>query len=331
MNSENIKTIFESFTDKKILVIGDIMIDAYMYGNVDRISPEAPIPIVTVTTKEDRLGGAANVGLNIKSLGGTPILCSIIGHDKEGEILMNLLDKRELSKQGIIQNTYCKTTTKTRIISNNQHLLRIDEEVTSPIPEEIENEFIKKINAILTSNNIDAIVFQDYDKGNITPVVIDEVTEKANELNIPILVDPKKRNFNYYKNINFFKPNFKELNEAVNTNLEKHDFPSIYKEVKLIREEKNVDIVMVTLSEAGVFIADQNGYKTLPAEIRDISDVSGAGDTVISVASLCLSAGITAIDIAAISNIAGGLVCEKPGVVPIDKEQLLIECIEAYS
>jgi len=330
-NTEQIQELFEAFKNKTILVIGDIMVDSYMSGKVDRISPEAPIPIITVNNKENRLGGAANVGLNIKSLGGTPILCSIIGNDKDGDILMKLLLKRELSNIGIIQHKYCKTTIKTRILSNNQHLLRIDEEDTRPIPEDIEHEFIEKINNIISTKSIDAIIFQDYDKGNITPVVIDEVTEKANALNIPILVDPKKRNFNFYKNIKFFKPNFKELNESVNINLEKHDFPGIYNEANKIRKERNVDIVMVTLSEAGIFIADTNGYKTLPAEVRDISDVSGAGDTVISIASLCLAAGLNAIDIAAISNIAGGLVCEKPGVVPIDKEQLLIECIEAYS
>ncbi len=330
-NIDQIKQLFESFNNKTILVIGDIMIDSYMTGKVDRISPEAPIPIVSVKHKEDRLGGAANVALNIKSLGAKAIICSVIGKDKAGNLLMDIISKRELPQHGIIQNEDCVTTIKTRILSNNQQLIRIDEELTLPIPEIIENDFIDSINKIIKSENIDAIIFQDYDKGNITPVVIDEITEKANELKIPILADPKKRNFNRYKNISFFKPNFKELSEGVNINLEKYDFPGIYSVVKRIQKERFIETVMVTLSEAGVFIADKNGYKTLPAEVRDIADVSGAGDTVISLAGLCLSAGLKTIDIAAISNIAGGLVCEKPGVVPVDKEQLLIECIEAYT
>jgi rfaE bifunctional protein kinase chain/domain len=302
-----------------------------MWGNVDRISPEAPIPVVAVTNRENRLGGAANVGLNLLSLEARPILCSVIGNDNMGKEFLNLLKKRKLSSEGIIQSGQRTTTVKTRIISDNQQLLRVDEEMTGRLPEEAEQELIIRINEIMDQEKIDAIIFQDYDKGNITPVVIEEITEKANASNIPVLVDPKKRNFHHYKNATLFKPNFKELTEGLKLELKKQDLHGIFMAAQALHKNMNAKYVMVTLSEGGVLISDGNKYYSLPAEIRDISDVSGAGDTVIAVACLCLAGGIGPVDIAAISNIAGGLVCEKVGVVPIERDVLLAECLDAYS
>lgn len=330
MDKNGIKKLFKSFKEKTILVIGDVMVDSYMWGNVDRISPEAPIPVVAVTNKENRLGGAANVGLNLLSLGAQPILCSVIGNDNMGKEFIGLLKKRKMSLDGIIQSGQRITTVKTRIISDNQHLLRVDEEMTGRLPEEAEQELITRINEILDQGKIDAIIFQDYDKGNITPVIIEEITEKANAANIPVLVDPKKRNFHHYKNATLFKPNFKELSEGLKLELKKQDHHGIYMAAQALHKHMNAKYVMVTLSEGGVLISDGKKYYSLPAEVRDISDVSGAGDTVIAVACLCLASGIEPVDIAAISNIAGGLVCEKVGVVPIERDRLLAECFEAF-
>ncbi len=313
------------------MVIGDVMIDSYMWGKVDRISPEAPIPIVSITNKDNRLGGAANVGLNLKSLGADPIICAVVGKDNMGDIFKTLLDEAGISNKGIVTSEHRPTTVKTRVISSGQQLIRVDEEVTTKLHEEIEHEFIVQVKAILEEDEPQAIVFQDYDKGVITPVLIEEVVNIANVLGVPVLVDPKKKNFKHYKNVQLFKPNFKELLEGLGIEITKNDATAIFKAAKKIHDKNNIDQVMITLSEAGIFISDGTKYNTLPAEIRDISDVSGAGDTVISVACLCLAANINPLDIAAISNIAGGLVCEKVGVVPINRQQLLEECIEAYS
>lgn len=325
------QSVFETFNQKNILIIGDVMIDSYMWGKVDRISPEAPVPIVNNIKKENRLGGAGNVIINVQALGATPILCSVIGKDSKSKTLHSLLRKRNLSTEGIIEDENRKTTVKTRVIAENQHLLRVDEEVDRELDKETEKKFIDNILTILADKQIHAIIFQDYDKGSITPAVIKTVVEYANNANIPTLVDPKKRNFMEYKNVTLFKPNFKELVEGSKIDINKGDFKAIFEASQKLKEELNCKYQLITLSELGVFISYNNSYKTIPAEIRDIADVSGAGDTLISTASLCLAAGLEPEKIAGISNLAGGLVCEKVGVVPINKEQLLKETLEKYS
>ena len=331
MKKPDIKSVFDSFNKFNILIIGDVMIDSYMWGKVNRISPEAPVPIIMSTHQENRLGGAANVALNIQALGAKPILCSVIGKDPKAKTFFSLLKKQQLTPEGILEDENRKTTIKTRIISNNQHLLRVDEEVDFELEKEIEKKFINHILHILSSTNVNAIIFEDYDKGCITPSVIKKVVEFANKKNIPTLVDPKRRNFLEYKNVTLFKPNFKELIEGSKIDIRKGDFEGIYKAAKKLHKELLAKYLLVTLSELGVFISYNNSYKTIPAEIRDIADVSGAGDTIISIASLCLAASLEPEIIAGISNLAGGLVCEKVGVVPVDKKQLLEETIKKYS
>lgn len=306
------------------------MIDSYMWGKVDRISPEAPIPIIASTKYENRLGGAANVALNIKSMGAIPHLCSVIGDDDKGEIFCQRLQSKEINPAGLIRSPERKTTVKTRIISNNHHLLRIDEEESSPINERLEKELLQTIFRCLDEYAINAIVFEDYDKGVITPFIIEEVTRRANTDGIPVLADPKKRNFNHYRNLDLFKPNFRELKEGLNLTIEKGDSEGIANAIKLLHTDWNNKLVFITLSELGVFMSDGTKHYTLPAEVRDIADISGAGDTLISVASLFLAAGFSPKDIAGIANLAGGLVCEKVGVVPIDKEHLLDELLIRY-
>ena len=306
------------------------MIDSYMWGKVNRISPEAPVPIIMSTHQENRLGGAANVALNVQALGANPILCAVIGKDSKAKTFYSLLKKRDLTNEGIIEGENRKTTVKTRIIADNQHLLRVDEEMDAELDAETEKLFIHHVLNILADKQIHAIIFEDYDKGCITPRIIEHIVDFANKSNIPTLVDPKKRNFMAYKGVTLFKPNFKELVEGSKIDIKKGDFDGIFNAARKLHQELNAKYLLITLSELGVFISSNGSYKTIPAEIRDIADVSGAGDTVIGTASLCLAAGLDSEYIATISNIAGGLVCEKVGVVPIQKEQLLVETIKKY-
>ena len=324
MNTQN--NLINQFENIPVLVIGDVMIDAYLFGNVERISPEAPVPIVAVNKKENRLGGAANVALNLVALGAKPILCSVIGNDLEANDLFNLLQENKIDASGIIKSKDRITTTKTRIISQNHQMIRIDNEDATNINQAQTSLLIDKIKELLPLAKI--VIFEDYDKGVITEKLIDEISKAANELGIPTVVDPKKRNFGFYKNVTLFKPNLKELREGI-----KHDFLLQNKEefeqiCKDLIAKMNIKYLFVTLSENGVMITNGTDFNYVPAHIRKIADVSGAGDTVISVASLCLSLNIPINQVATISNLAGGLVCEEVGVVPINRIKLAEELNE---
>ncbi len=320
------KTLFGSFRDLHVLVIGDVIIDSYLWGDVSRISPEAPVPVLTAVKREHRLGGAANVALNIQSLGATPVLCSVIGDDGHKKRVEKLMKKKSLITDGLIFSEQRKTSVKTRIISQNQHILRIDDETDDPLPENVTELLLKRISNLLQEYKIDAIIFEDYDKGVITKRLIEETVGAAKEKGIPTLVDPKKRNFENYRGVTFFKPNFKEFNEGLNHNIKASDKEELVKAAEKFRNEHDIRILMITMAEKGVFISDKNGHSFIPAEVRNISDVSGAGDTVISVSALCLAFELEPETIARIANMAGGIVCEMPGVVPVDKHVLLQEC-----
>ena len=322
---EKYNELFDSFSKYSVLIIGDVMVDAYLWGRVERISPEAPVPIISVDKTENRLGGAANVALNIKALGANPILCSIIGDDEKGRVFIELLEEQQMPNIGIICDSERKTTTKTRVISGNQHCLRIDDEITYSVTEKQEETIIQQVDNIITERNIDAIIFEDYDKGVLSPNVIKAIISIATKKHIPISVDPKKRNFLEYKGVTLFKPNFKELCEGLKIEIKKSDLPAIHQNISAFRNDMHIRHLMVTLSELGMIITDGDSFYHIPTHIREVADVSGAGDTVISVATLCLIAGLDATEIARISNIAGGLVCEHPGVVPVDKQKLLQE------
>lgn len=331
MNKSEIISAFKSFYEYNILVVGDSMIDSYMWGTVDRISPEAPIPVVAIEKKENRLGGAANVALNIRALGANPVLCSVIGNDDSSRIFFDLLDKRGLTPEGIIVSNERITTTKNRILSRNQHLLRVDEEIDDYISEETEAEFIERTEQLISKYHIDAILFEDYDKGVITPGLIEKVVSKANKEKILTVADPKRKNFSNYNNISLFKPNFREFSEGLKINIEKNDYEGIFSASKDFLKSSKIGLLLITLSELGIYAGNGSNYEVIPAEIRDISDVSGAGDTVVSIATLCLISEMSLTDIAKISNIAGGLVCEKVGVVPVEKEQLYKKVLRSYN
>ena len=321
------KELFDSFNEKKIMIIGDVMLDVYMKGIVERISPEAPVPIVSVKETFSRLGGAANVAQNIKALEAKPILCSIIGNDDKANELLQLMHEQNMSTSGIVKSDDRITTRKVRVISNNAQMLRIDTEDTFDLTQKEHDSLMSKIKEIIENENIDGIILQDYNKGVLTENVIKEVVELSKEKNIPIGVDPKKKNFLAYKDVTFFKPNLKELREGIGLSSKEETIDDITKAIDKLQEKLNCRFIMTTLSERGVLIKDYdtNVCHHIPAHLRKIADVSGAGDTVLSVAMLCLICKQEARKIAALSNLAGGLVCEEIGVTPINKERLLEE------
>lgn len=327
MNKSEINRLFSDFNNLKVLIIGDVMIDAYYFGKVNRISPEAPVPVVSVTENDNRLGGAANVALNVKALGATPILCSVIGNDKNGVLFQKLMKDENLSTEGVVSSEERITTVKTRIIGNNHQMLRVDSEIESNLNQKDETAFIDRLNTIINNEKIDVVIFEDYDKGAITEGLINSIVSLCNSKNIPTTVDPKKRNFLSYKNVTLFKPNLKELNEGINVDVDGKSIKALNNAVVQLNNELSNQINFITLSENGVFIKNNNSEKHVAAHYRNITDVSGAGDTVISVASLCLALNLEIGTIAEMANLAGGLVCENVGVVPVDKNQLLTEAI----
>lgn len=331
LNRQTLTELFKAFTDKTVMVIGDIMVDSYIWGKVERISPEAPVPVVSVEKREERLGGAANVALNLQSLGAQTLLCSVVGADRRGQDLKRLLVDAGLDQEGIIESGERKTTVKFRVIGNNAQLLRVDEESTHELDNFVFKQLCQKIEHIFKSRKIDAVIFQDYDKGVISPALIDFVNEKAGELEIPVMVDPKKRNFLAYNNVTLIKPNLKEIKEGLNLSAVPADMESIREASKKLMVKLNASMILNTLSERGVYILwNENGDqkdKLVPAHRRNIADVSGAGDTVISVAALCISHGLNPEDTALLSNLAGGIVCEEVGVVPVNKEKLFKEAL----
>ncbi len=313
----------EKFKDIRVLVLGDVMIDAYLFGKVDRISPEAPVPVVAVTHKENRLGGAANVAVNLVALGAKPILCSVVGNDAEGRDLIELIKSNGIGAEGIIQSKERVTTIKTRVISQSTQMLRIDNEITDSLNQDDHEKLATKVKELLKQT--DVVIFEDYDKGVISESLISNIIDEANKLNIPLVVDPKKRNFMSYQNATLFKPNLKELREGFKRDFDidnKEEFETICKD---LMQTMGLKYLFVTLSERGVMITNGTEFNYIPAHLRKIADVSGAGDTVISVASLCMALNLPLIQVAQISNLAGGLVCEEVGVVPINKEKLIEE------
>ena len=268
------------------------MVDSYLWGKVDRVSPEAPIPIVSVIKKENRLGGAANVSLNLQALGATPLLFSVIGDDEKGRRFRKLMDKNNLSTDGIFIDSHRITTVKSRIISGGQHIARVDEESTDFIDGDLELLIFNSIARTIENRKVDVIIFVDYDKGVITPTLFKKVHTLARQKGIYVAVDPKKRNFSLYDQVDLFKPNFKEFIEGIGLPLKKGDIDTLKKAAEQYKKEKSFKFIFITLSELGVFLSNSVSQTYYPAQIRYIADVSGAGDTVLSIASLSLAAGV---------------------------------------
>tara|TARA_B100000965_G_scaffold314207_1_gene274256 strand:- start:1993 stop:2925 length:933 start_codon:yes stop_codon:yes gene_type:complete len=301
--------------------VGDAIIDTYLWGEIHRMSPEAPVPVVDVAVNQNdsRLGGAANVALNLKELGAESILCTVIGNDNRGILFEQLMQEQGLTLEGMLISNGRKTTTKTRVIADNKHQLRIDEEDTYPI--KVEKQFYNLIEKL--THNIDAIILQDYNKGVLTENIIEKIICLANKRNIPTIVDPKKQNFLAYKNCSLFKPNLNEIKDGLNTKINTNNIEEISKKTSKLREMISAKAVLLTLSDKGIFLKTKNNYTLQESTTSNVIDVSGAGDTVVSVAAICMACNIDFEELAILANIAGGIVCEKVGVVPITNNELL--------
>jgi rfaE bifunctional protein kinase chain/domain len=326
MSLQSIQEIFDAFNQLKILVIGDVMIDSYVWGHVSRISPEAPVPVVNVKSKEKRLGGAANVALNLQSLGAEPILCSVLGDDEDSDIFISLIEKRGISVRGLVKSKNRITTVKERVLAGSQHLLRVDSESLTELNGEEEEALQTRILELLPE--VDAVIFEDYDKGTLTASIIKKTIAASKKHSVPTIVDPKKNNFFLYKEVDLFKPNLKELKEGLNTIFDHHNQEALKKQTTRLREILNARWIMTTLSEKGVYIQGAQEDHAVPAFKRSISDVSGAGDTVVSIAGLCTALKLSPLFTASLSNLGGGIVCEELGVVPINKQRLLQEALK---
>ncbi len=319
--------ILQKLENLEVLIIGDVMLDRYLTGAVSRISPEAPVPVVLHQDSEDRLGGAANVALNVRALGGIPVLCSVVGRDEDGELFQSILPANGITAEGIVTSQARRTTVKTRVLGNNQQMLRIDREDTHELTGEEEQFFLQKIVRLLNERHIRVIIFQDYNKGVLTQRVIEKVIEEAKSRDILTAVDPKKANFFAYRGVDLFKPNLKEIRDSAPFPV-KAELPSLRQASDFLRERLQNRLTMITLSEKGLFLDDaktKGGGRIFPTVPRNVADVSGAGDTVISVAALGLAAGLDLEMIATLSNLAGGQVCEFPGVVPVRRDILASE------
>lgn len=323
---EDYKKLFDSFSAIKIGVIGDVMLDTYMWGKVERISPEAPVPVVTVQNKEYRIGGAGNVALNCRSLNARVTLLSVTGDDDDAIVLKQLLQANKIDTSYIISSKARITTNKTRIISRSQQMMRLDAEVTRDLDVAEEMALLEKTAAYIRSEQPDAIIFEDYNKGVLTENIISKIIQLCKQNGIVTAVDPKRKNFFSFKGVDIFKPNLKEVKEGLNLiadELNELALQNIHRELSKKLSHK---ISFITLSEKGVFCQEESNGFIIPSHIRSIADVSGAGDTVVAVATLVYTITKNVKLMAGIANIAGGLVCEEVGTVPINKEKLLREC-----
>ncbi|RYZ53316.1 MAG: carbohydrate kinase [Sphingobacteriales bacterium] len=331
ISKESIKELFEKFNGLHVVVLGDVMLDNYWWGDVDRISPEAPVPVVALRKRESRLGGAANVALNCVALGAKVTLASIVGEDKDGAMLVSLAKEAGVDTSLIMHSVHRPTTTKTRVICRNQQMMRLDDETTEDLFIEEEHPFIDMVLRYLQIKKPDVLIFEDYNKGLLKENVIQRVAAHCREIGTITSVDPKKKNFLGFAGVDIFKPNLKEVREGIHLPIEHVVLDELNEADNKLRSSLNHQVTFITLSEKGVFYNTGAASEIIPSHMRNIADVSGAGDTVIATASLVYAITKDARLMAEVSNIAGGLVCEQVGVVPIEKELFLKECIQLLS
>jgi rfaE bifunctional protein kinase chain/domain len=327
MDATAIQNIFQSFNQTKIGVVGDIMLDTYWWGSVDRISPEAPVPIVSLQRKELRVGGAANVALNLRSLGAPTTLFAVIGKDAEGADLTQLLQKEGIDTKYIHVSEQRITTNKVRVMGRNQQMMRLDHEHTQDILATEEDQLIANFKKYVAAEKPALIILEDYNKGVLTEKVIRTIIQLCNENGILTSVDPKQKNFLAYQHCTLFKPNLKEVKEGLKINIPSVHLTELNKVHEALHASLHNTISFITLSEHGVYYAKGDQQKLIPTHIRTISDVSGAGDTVIAVASLVYATTQDMNLAAELANIAGGMVCELVGTAPIHKASFEAEAI----
>ncbi len=325
ISEKRLKEIFKNLKGKKVAIIGDLMLDRYFWGTVTRISPEAPVPIVEIESESNRLGGAANVANNIKSLGGIPMLLGILGNDQSGKNFLEICKQQNLDTSGIISDDDRPTTVKTRVIAHSQHVVRIDRESKIEAP----NSLQQKLLQILESNisTIDAIIIEDYNKGVVGKEIISGAVKISKKYDKIITIDPKFNNFFEYKNVTVFKPNRKETEEALGIKLS--DDHALEDAGKQLLETLQAEHVIITRGEYGMAVFGRNGsFKNIQTTARSVLDVSGAGDTVISTLTMAMTSGADILEAALLANTAGGIVCGEVGIVPIDKNELYQTLLE---
>lgn len=323
ISSERARNIFKKSKNKHIAIVGDVMLDKYVYGEVSRISPEAPVQVVDVKSTEYKLGGAANVANNIKSLEAEPVLIGIIGNDLDGDFFIETMHKQKLQTKGIITDGFRPTTAKTRVIAHSQHIIRIDSEVKQDITGKTEKQLLSFFKKNL--NTFESVIFQDYNKGVLSKQVINKLLDLCRSSRIPVYVDPKFDNFFEYKNVTVFKPNRKEIQDILGLRIDGDD--SAVDAGKKLLDILHCEYLVLTRGEHGMMLFDKEKNKTvvlnIPTRARKVADVSGAGDTVISTIAVALSGGADMQEAVYIANQAAGLVCEEVGIVPIYKQNLL--------
>lgn len=309
----------KNFKGKRIAVIGDMMLDIYFWGDVKRISPEAPVPVLEVENEFYRFGGAANVALNISKLSGVAEPIGIIGYDNYGTVFNSLLTEQKISHHGIIEDDTRPTTAKTRVIADSQHIVRIDKESKETISKNIQNKLLSYLKSIIKS--LDGIILQDYNKGVLSSSLIADVIELADKHKKLITVDPKFNNFYEYKNVTVFKPNRKEAEDILGIKI-KTDADVSFAGNTLLKK-LNAKNILLTLGEGGIAVFEKGKpEKRMPTKARKVADVSGAGDTVISTLTMALAAGANIYEASYLANYAGGIVCEEVGIIPIDINKL---------
>lgn len=327
MVSEKVARLFESFSKHTIAVVGDVMLDKYIFGEVSRISPEAPVPVIDVESESYRLGGAANVAMNLHALGAKVSLFGITGQDNSREVLIKEMQHQHFSPDHLLVDPTRKTTCKTRVIAQSHHIVRIDAETKAFISSEIESQLIEKFKQ--QAHNCQALIFEDYNKGVLTADLIKTITQQALDQNIPVLVDPKKNFFFDYQNCTVFKPNLKETAEALNQPMQNTD-QDAEKACQILKDHLHCQYVVLTRGEKGLSIMDDQDIYHIPSVALDVADVSGAGDTVIGGLTLGLCSGLNINDAGRLANFAAGIVCSEVGAVSINKEKLYQYCLNHF-
>jgi rfaE bifunctional protein kinase chain/domain len=320
------KQLFGQFEQLKAGVIGDMMLDTYLWGHVERISPEAPVPVVALERTEYRIGGAGNVALNLASLGARVDVLSLVGRDADGDKLTGLLGEKGIGTGRLLKSENRITTNKARVMGRNQQMLRLDSETTRDLGKAEEDVLLEEVRRYIQMEKPRVMIFEDYNKGVLTPRVIREGLALCREHDVITAVDPKRKNFFAYEGVTIFKPNLKEVREGLNILAEDIHLPALRQIHEQLAERLGHQISFITLSEKGVFFQSGERAAHIPSHIRNIADVSGAGDTVIAVASLVYAATRDAQLMVEVANIAGGLVCEEVGTAAIDKVRLFEEC-----
>lgn len=322
IHPDRLREIMSAGVGKRILIVGDLMLDRYLWGNVSRISPEAPVPIINIEDgdEEVRFGGAANVANNVIGLCGEPVLVGTVGNDAWGEVFRQKLSQQNLIPDGLITDPSRPTTLKTRIIGNNQHIARVDREKILPIDASVQSRIFRFIQGII--HDIDAIILEDYNKGVLVPELVHKIIDLANRHQKIITVDPKFDNFFEFRNVVLFKPNKKETEEALAMRLDSQE--SIERAGNMLLERLNAGAVLITLGSRGMALFRKNKPAAFEGtRAREVADVSGAGDTVIATVSFALAAGATIKEAVTLANFAAGVVCEEVGAVPIQHDQLI--------